>query len=559
MRDERALPRRAPAILAGSLALLLCGATPVRAQTTGAKTLRGYAEVQYQKLDGEERASDREWWVRSLQLAYSRRVASTLDVSAQAQVTDLSYIGRADRSRVPFATLRVAHPSFGAFGSYRPSTATDILGATVRQQQTLLAGYWARAGWPRLDVSWDRRHQNAGSTVREAASINRTAMVSHSLGRLALRAAYTDQTQQPLNADTHRIFQRTLSGGSTLRIGAPRASMLLTYDYTDASREETSVRSALARTHAASTTGGLRLSPKTDVNLTYNYRHSDLGGVGPARFTDQDGALLLNHAPTRSVRVSSGVGVRTVRTVGRQDLEEYAVLSASADGKVRPGWTGGAGVTRSLNWLTGARPRVIDGYRTNTRMRLWKGMDVTADALVSVSGRGPTATPADSALSSGRVVTQGGVGFVAVPLRPISIGYSIRQYRAGEALARAIVSARSDAWDLQWRPRTSLQLSGNFSSSQALGVGEPRLRTTRANAQWNPSTLFQLTVAYSRSTQARREAGVVELPGREILGVRLLSGIGRDLRASVGLNVVDPGRAASARQLDATVTRRFGG
>jgi hypothetical protein len=557
MRDERSRTLATVTSAVCSLTLLWCGAA--RAQTPGAKTFRGYAEVQYQKLDGEERSSDREWWVRSLQLSYSRRLASTLDVSAQAQVTDLSYIGRADRSRVPFATLRLAHTSFGAFGSYRPSTATDLLGATVRQQQTLLAGYWARAGWPRLDVSWDRRHQNAGSTVRETSSINRTAMASHSLGRLALRAAYTDQTQQPLNADTHRIFQRTLSGGSTLRIGAPRASMLLTYDYTDAFREETSVRSNLARTHAASATGGLRLAPRTDVNLTYNYRHSDLGGFGPARFADQDGALLLNHAPTRSVRLSSGGGVRTVRTVGHQDLEEYALVSASADGKLRPSWTGGAGVTRSLNWITGARARVIDGYRANTRMRLWKGMDVTADALVSVSGRGPTASPADSALSRGRVVTQGGVGFVAVPLRPISIGYSIRQYRAGESLGQAAVSARSDAYDIQWRPRASLQLSGNFASSQALGVGEPRLRTTRANAQWNPSTLFQLTVAYSRSTQARREAGAVELPGREILGVRLLSGIGRDLRASVGLNVVDPGRTASARQMDATVTRRFGG
>jgi hypothetical protein len=552
MRDERM------AATAVALALALAGASLSWAQASGTPTVRGYAELQYQKLDGQGTLADREWWVRSIQLGYARRFASTLDLSAQAQVIDLSYIGRADKSRVPLASLRLAHPWFGAFASYRPTSTTDALGVTVRQQQTLVGGYWSKPGLPRLDLSFDRRHQDAGAIGGEGTSTNRTALASHTLGPVAIRGGYADQTQQPAAPGAHQLFQRTWTGGTTLRVGARRASMLLQYDYSDASRQEADVRVTGTRMHAAAATGGLRFTPKTDLNLSYAYRRSRIGDGSSTAFEDQEGSLLLNHVPTRAVRLTAGGGVRTVRSDLHQDLEEYALVSASADGRVRPGWTGGAGVTTSLNWLPGDRPRRIDSYRMNSRMRLWSGMDLLGDAVVSVTGAGG-AVPADSTFRSGRIVTQTSAGLVAVPLRPISIGYSIRQYRAGESIGRASVSSLSDAWDLQWRPRPSLQLSGNWATSQGIGVNAAKLRTTRANMQWTRSSAMQLTVAYTRSTESRREAGSVELPGREILGFRLLSGIGRDLRSSIGLNLVDPGRQGSARQVDATVTRRFGG
>src|SRR6266545_1100932 len=70
--------------------------------SAAAQSLHGYGQLQYQKLDGAQ-ANDREWWVRSFEIDYARRIKDTFDLTSQVQLVDLDYTGRPDRSRIPFA------------------------------------------------------------------------------------------------------------------------------------------------------------------------------------------------------------------------------------------------------------------------------------------------------------------------------------------------------------------------------------------------------------------------------------------------------------------------
>ena len=115
------------------------------------------------------------------------RVAQKLDITAQGEWNDLSYVGRPDRQINPRGALRVAHRDFGGHISYRPLRVTDALGVTTRQRETTFNGYVNRAGWPRLNASYVRRRQLAQGLMPEATGVRRTIAASHEAGPFQLR------------------------------------------------------------------------------------------------------------------------------------------------------------------------------------------------------------------------------------------------------------------------------------------------------------------------------------------------------------------------------------
>jgi len=173
-------------VAAGMAALVMAG--PADAQ----QKIRGVAEVQYSKLSLVDPANEVEWWLTSIQLDYSTHFRKLYEFSSQFQFSDQQFIGRPDGQRLPLGSMRLAHPLFGLFGSYRPIQITDSRNVTTSQQELNLTGYFQRAGLPHLSASWNRRNQDASGPFPGTVALRRSLMATYELGRLDLHAGYGD-------------------------------------------------------------------------------------------------------------------------------------------------------------------------------------------------------------------------------------------------------------------------------------------------------------------------------------------------------------------------------
>lgn len=531
------------------IALLLF--LPGSVMSARAQGVQGFGQVQYQDLTtaGEQRDS----WVSILQMNHATRWWDKFDVSSQFEFRRFAALNGQERNVVPRGMARITHQYFGLNGYYRPSSTTDRFGLVTRQQEAAVTGYLARPGLPHADFNWTRRHRSAGPGSGGAVTgITRNAHLSQDLGRLNLQASYGDLTDEPRDPRFRKTTQRTYEGAASLRLfSGRRASSTIHYDYTYGVNTLSSGEKIRNRVHEANTNASITLSRRADINMGYNYRRSEIRGPVTSNLNDHDGNLLLNARPTRSVVLTTGGGVRTARTGTTEDVLGSVIFSASAEGRVRPGWTGSTGASHTINWLPDRPGFAINSWRGGSRFRLNRGLDVNADLLVSSVG--------DTGNTLNRVVSQASYGFTASPLRPIRIAWSGRVYRAGPSIGRASSNSVSSIWDLRWVPGGGLELGASFSSTSPLTRGGATVSTRQSNVRWSPSRLLQLDANYSRSTQARSDAGTGDLTGRELIGARVLWAPLRLTRVSASINTVDPGhRATRAQQIDLTLTQNFG-
>lgn len=560
MRDDGGprAARRAPCLQAfalAALAALLCAtAAPPAAAQAQRQWLRGYLQVQYQSQDQRGGAGeDVQWWTRTAQLDYTTRLREDLNLTAQAVWTDLSYIDRPDRRTQPRGSLRLTHRYFGANASYRPLRVTDAVGVTTKQHETLFSGYLARPGWPSVTGSWLRRHQLAGEAGPPSTGVTRSTQANHQIGPLAVRASWGDQTRFVGEEQTRSFTQTNFGGGGTLTLAKGSANGIASYDFQGL--ERSAPRSITQRTgiHTATASATQRFSKRIDATLNYAYRHTLIRNGSRTELDDNEGALLANLKATRAARLTAGGGVRTARFEDRRQTERYVLATASIEGPVRRGLTGVAAATRSYNWVPDETPHPVDTYRAGGTLRLARGLDASLDAQVTAS-RSRSAI-ADTAGGPTRVTAQSGFGFVAVPLRPISIGFTWREYRTGSGLFDPSAKARSTILDLRWSPSAAVSAYGTLSRARGLGASDPLVTTTTANAEWRPRSTVQLSGTYTRSDQVRYDPTTGFSVGREVFGARLLATVALDWRLQVSMNDADPGRPSHARQWDLSLTR----
>lgn len=535
----------------------VAAASLLAAAPAEAEPLRGWAQVQYQKLNSAQSINDQEWWLTAFQADYSTRAFQTTEIFSQIQFNELNFTGRPDRSRRPRGTLRVSHTLFGLFASYRPDLVTDSRNVTTEQQELMLTGYLQKARLPRLDASWVRRHQDANPYGPSSQSDIRSLSSNYDLGPLNFRAGYGDQIRESAAVLSQRTSEEHYNLGSTFRLARRKTNGQLSYDYSQNRRKTNGSVTDVTRVHNVSLNGGSALSRKSSLTAVYNFRHTDTGQAGAPSLDERDGALTLDHRLTQIVRVSGSGGVRTATDVGGQDLERYVAASVSADGQARPGFRIGAGASHSWNWLPHDRARPIDTFRANTQMRLATGLDLSSDAQVSATDMRSAA--ADSARASRQVVFQAGAGLRAVPLREIALTASARRYRSGESLAGSGVSANSYVADLRWRPSGALQLGGNWGRSGSLVAAQPARTIVQTDLQWNPSRFLEASGSYmhtDRPGQGVNPTTSVAAASDSYTG-RLVMALTRDLRATIQYSEADPGLPSHARQVNVTVTQSF--
>lgn len=551
MRDDA----RRSAVLRGRAAglALLLGAAALAPRAGVAQALRGYTQVQFQRFDPVGTASDRDLWLRTLQLDGTRRFGQMLDLTGQLYWNEVSTVGRPQRIRSPRGTLRLTHPWFGTWLSYRPVRTTDDLGLTTALNELQVSGYFTRPRFPAVNATWTRRTQDLHTGQPSPAVVARNVMVAQALGPAAVHAGYFDQTQDAITGSTAADARRNATAGGELRFGPRRASFLAQYEVNETKRLISGRLTERSLFHTAGLNGTSRLSRTVDAALAYNYRRT-LNRTGiSSTLDDHDGSALLNARPRPSIRLSGGGGVRTVRTIEQNELQWYLLLLGSVEGRVRPDWTGRAGVARSYNWTAGDRPRPIDTYQANTTMRLARGLDLNANGQVSVtdvSGR----AQADSIGRNARVVSQGGFQLTATPLRRITGVVSLQGYRSGPALWRYASTSTSSMFDLRWKPWNAIDLDGSLQRTRGLRRDDPTVTAWRATAQWTPSPKLELDGTYLRSDQPRGEGGVNLPAGRETWSARALVGFSRDLRLQALWSIVDPGLATRATRIELGAT-----
>lgn len=536
-------------VAAGTAVLVMAG--PADAQ----QKIRGVAEVQYQRLSRLQPSDDVEWWLTTFQLDYSNRIRKTLELSSQVQFTEQRYVGRPDRQRAPLATIRLAHPLFGVFGTFRPLAITDSRGFKTDQQQLTLTGYFQKTGLPRLTGSWDRNHQDPSGRFPGSIAVRRNLAATYDLGRLNLHAGYNDQTRRDEVGGGARGRDDNYNLGSAFRFDARKSSGTVQYDFNQAERRFGGASNTLTRMHQASVNAGQQFSTRTAASLAYSYRRVGSETPGLPSQSEHDGMLNVIHHAARFLQLSGGGGVQSVNVGSQKETESYVNASVTADGEARPGWRLGSAVSHSWNWLPGDRPRPIDSFRSNTRMRLTKGLEAFGDLTVSRTNRA-VAQP-DTVTSTTQVIVQSGAGLRAVPLRTLTLDASMRRYRTGSTLRSDRQSTSSYDASLHWKRSEKLTVSGTWTRAGGFYQNAPDRTTLQGSVQWAPTRSVQASGSYTRSNLLVHDASTALTANREAYGGWLAIALNRDLRATIRYTAADPGLPTRTRQVNVTVTQSF--
>jgi hypothetical protein len=507
--------------------------------------------VQYQRI--EFGGVTREYWSRYLDANYSTRLNPSLQLTSQFRIDMVNLSGQLEKSVTPYGLLRLTHTNAGISGSLRPTQLTSVTGLTTKQQEAQITGFIAPNRLPRFDLEWTQRHQLIGERVAGQTGTTRNGRMSWTVGVLDLRGDVGDiAISGGLESTTRRTQQQNWDAGAGVRTGHANWNLNANFDMGEIRRNELSGTSNLNRTQTANTTFSQRLSHKTDWNLTYEFRATSQPSSEDAQtIATHDGAATMNYRPTRGTQIMGAFGVRPVTSpTGSTATLGYTLLSATAQGRVRAGWTGIASAAQSLNRQADSRSYWVGTYHGGSRLILAPGLNLDVDATVTDNG--------DTAVTDQRVASQGMAGISMTPLRRLVFTFNLRGYRAGPNLGQPVARSTSRNFDLRWRPWNSMDLGASVARSGALPKGDPTLTTKQLFAHISPGSRLQVDLNYSNSDQFRRDAGTAKLPGREVWSGRLLAGLGRTWRISGGGALSDPGKPTRSRQFDVSLSARLG-
>jgi hypothetical protein len=562
---SRTCARWAAVALAAALAAGVGTPRAARAQD-----LSGFAQGQYQtfeqlvrRADGTYERNRIERWVNSFELQHMAMPTSELRIASSFRVSDLRYRGLPDQSRTPQGTFQISHPWANLFAAYRPTTVTGGFGRggssapgdtnrletfTARSQEAVLTGQIAPPAWPRLDLAWTRRHRNADALSEEEAGVNRLARLSWNralgsvYGSLGDQVAERSGLRQPGS-------QRTASAGGTLHLmPRPDANLDLGYDLSDARVGDPAQNAGSARGHTASMNANWRQDPLTHWSANWYFRRNE--SRGPQRLTtnDHEGTLQWAFDPNGPLRFLAAGGARTVRHDGHEVMAKSMSGVASAEGRVRTGWTGIATLTHVTNWEPGLGHWSVEAARLSSQLRVTRGFDCFADGQLSTSD--------DTTARAVRAATEANLRARLTPWPALTVGLASRFARSGVSLGTASAGvARTVSWDARWRPIRTFEVSGTTTRSHSQQGVIQRTRTFAS--RWSVHRNLQLSADWSRSSDERATASAQYLSGREIASVHALALLTPKLQLDASAGAADRGTARETRQASVTLTWAF--
>lgn len=533
----------------------------------------GSLQIQYQRVEQDvlligsngrmlRSTLAQSFWVQNYQLNHAKRFGDKLSLVSQLRLTDLSYVDRSQRSQTPYGVMRLTHPLFGITGSHQPRKTTTSLSVAgsgnseatqeieTREQETSLFFYAAPPRLPRLDVTWVRRRNEATALSKTQTGETRNARLGYVVGPLNLRGGYSDIVREPDDGAARFTQQQTYNGGAALRlVPFARSSFNAAYDVADIRQGASLDNPARSRTHVATLRGQYLQTPKATWSAYYGFRRSELVSPADTVFDNHNGTMTYTYVPSRPWQLTATGGVRTQRTALGSQLQRYVSGIATASGHIRRGWQGIASASIVRNWDPTRSAYTVQTYRGGSILQLRRGL--TADVSVQVSTNGDTIAPQSSS------VTTSSARLRAVPLRTITVGFEMQAYRAGPDLWTNLSRSTSSRWDVNWTPWPQLRITGYLSRTGNLPDNSPQVGTRQLSIQWDPSRRLQLSGIYTESDQIRSTGSAEFLEGREILTLRLLSGLTPTLTFNAAFSAADPGEDTGSRQYNTSMTKRF--
>jgi hypothetical protein len=522
------------------------------AGTANAQRLNGSAEWNYQNVDQLSLDEPQESVIQTYRLNYSNRLRGNIDLTAQGQFSQQDVLGGSQRLRNPQGSVRLAHAYWGASAAYLPTETRDALGLTNNYQNLVLTGYTQKPGLPTLAGSWIRSHVDPNPLSTGSATVTRNLSSVYNIPRLSLHGAYgdrfleTDLDPNPRNTETH------VNLGATSNFQIWRAPSSLRYDFGQSETRPSPTFSQQSRVHTAAASTNYQFSPKTSSSLAYTYQRN-ASTPGGTLLEDHNGALALSHQPSRAVNLSIASGVRSVNFLGGRETEKFLAASAAAQGNVRTGWHGYAGVSRSINWLPGIEARPVDTFQSNTTMQLTRGLSARAD-LTTTSSQVAEPIGADTTGTLSLRSIQGGAGLTAVPLKRLYLDGSFHASRSGASYFLGGVTSTSYAANARLTPSPRLTLNGNWTLNQGFRT---KGTTSQAGFQWIVGSAFQASGAYSRSRQELLFASPINGLQESYAGSMAMA-LARDLRGTLRYSVANPRQASEVRLLSAGMSYNFG-
>jgi hypothetical protein len=534
---------------------VLMAAGPLAARTGHAQSFRGVAEVQYANLSRAATPQDLESWQTTFQIDHSTRLRGQLLLSSQFRWNELTYQDRPDRTRTPQGSIRLSHPFYGMAVSYRPTTVTDALNYTQKQQELRVTSYFSKPGLPQLTGSWARRHVDATVDFPGGSSIRRDLSGTYARGVFDFRAAYGDQSRETARNGDRKNGDDRIGFGSTGHFRGVRWNATGHYDFNQTRKIDGSDVVRISRLHTAGANGSLRLSRRTTGSLNYSLQHNNIVRPQTASLTEHDGTVSVGHELSRVFRASAGGGVRSASIGGNRETESFALASLTASAQVRPGWTFGSGLNHSYNWLPSERPRPITSFQASTLMRLAPRLEVNG-SLGATHATRPLAA-ADTVGARRQATLQAGAGIRATPRPPITIALTASRSRSAATIGWDGDASTSYTGRVDWKPYEALQLNGAWSRASGFRQGEPHRTTVQASSEWNPTRFLQAAGTYTRFNQPIRDPNTSLSGNRQAFGGRLVLGLTRDLRATIQYSEADPDLPTQSEQVTVTVTQSF--
>lgn len=553
-------PRRARVQAAAAALMVAIVLTSLKAGPAHAQAFYGKAQVQFRRIETLRPGQPRfvsESWLQTYEINHSILFNRRTSVNSQFTYTQLSYLNRPDAVRSPFGRLRMQDPLFGLTASYKPIRTTSVFGdsaqaqeVTYRAEESRFDGYLLVPRGPQVTGSWVRVHRKEDVLTPGGTGTTRALRATQLLGPLSLRGGYSDRLRDPVPENQTRTVQRAWDGGAALNLAAgTRASIGLDYSYFLTERPFVDRAADRTRSHQATLQSSFAQSPHSNWNLFYVFRQSGVSNGLALTDISHDGSLLFTHRPTRAVALTAGGGLRSVRETSGFATQKYTSATASARGRIRPGWTADAGLSHTNNWVPDRAAYTQDGANVYSRLRVRNGLDLNGTLNVS--------TTSDTTVGTSRVTVQASYQAVFEPWRTFRFVFSDNHYNAGPRLFEIVSSSRSHTYDARWTPFPGFALRGVHSVTGTLPDQSQRFATTTWTMSYTPTQRLKLWTSYTRSDR-QTGAGSDQITGREILSARVIAGVTPTVTVNGGATMADPDTPVEARQYDMSVTKTFG-
>ncbi len=568
MRDERCLGRLgAGGVLAG---LLFLGATPAAAQD-----LYGRLQIQYQHTDVATRQvsgtgsidlvrRQRETWLQMYEAnhqAYPRQdmlLQTQLRFERQDEVTSIN------RVTTPQGNMRLYHPWFNLYASYKPTSLRSELRTPVgdsvissqlesRFSQAQFTGHFARPRLPQFDFNWVQRLRSDAGTPYKTYGREATGRVTYGRDWFNVYAGVTQQRAETRGGTTVVPLEQRIAnlGGSVSLRPTARSAASLQYDLNDTRAGYPNQPGATTQNHSLNANAGWRFAPRWSADANWIYHHSDIQQNLTTVQNDNEGSAMVSWEPWQRGRVTGNAGLRTLHRYQQPDRYiRYISETVASDGTFRPGWQMGGAITHSNNWDPERGTYAVETFGFTSRMDPRRPIRLDAGWTLS--------TNSDTALAGEQVNVDWGLRGYLTPLRNLTFDLGVRSSRNGPGWLKANAVSRTRSVGFNWRPAPAVSFVGSYSATGAMPNDSPRNVTRTLSAQYARSERFQLTGLWSKSNQERAVPLAGSIPGRESISLRVQSSLTRRLTLSLGYATTDPGKPQTSRQYDALTTWSFG-